>query len=102
MLLNLGFQFQDRAVPAKLLKDSRRVKGMKRNPKTGNTEGKGEKTKHRKQAEHLSMEGTEGIKRCREKGKEEGRKQLQSRREYDGETNGLIYFLTSRWHFWRP
>lgn len=102
MLLNLGFQFQDRALPAKLLKDSRRVKGMKRNPKTGNTEDKGEKTKHPQQAEHLSMEGTEGIKRCREKGKEEGRKEVEWSREYDGETNGLIYFLTSRWHFWRP
>ena len=79
MLLNLGFQFQDRAVPAKLLKDSRRVKGMKRNPKTGNTEGKGEKTRHRKQAEHLSMEGMEGMKKI--VGRKEGRRKEGGRKE---------------------
>lgn len=30
VLLNLGFQVQDRALPAKLLKDSGKIKGIKR------------------------------------------------------------------------
>ena len=75
-MLNLGFQVQDRA---KLLKYSRRRKGMTRNPKTVNTEGKGEKTKHPQQAEHLSMEGMEGMKKI--VGRKEGRRKEGGRKE---------------------
>ena len=57
-MLNLGFQVQDRA---KLLKYSRRRKGMTRNPKTVNTEGKGEKTKHPQQPSRIMFDQISGY-----------------------------------------